>query len=186
MFSDFFSRKPQVTVVASDILRCNFLTQEGCIAIQETCKALNSWSPELRDEYATYDIHLEDSLPEFFNMIEEHFTSYILPSCIEYWQIPTFTLKTVFALKYSPDTQTSLKLHHDDSYISGSIKLNTNYKGAELYFPSKNYDNSNVDAGQLLIWPSDITHRHGSKELLEGEKYSLTLWTTKDEEVRNI
>ena len=75
------------------------------------------------------------------------------------------------------DTQKSLPPHHDDSFITGSVKLNSNYDGAEVLFPRKNFTNRHIEVGDLLLWPGNITHLHESTELISGEKYSLTIWT---------
>lgn len=183
MFNDIFYTNPTLTEVSSNVLRCKFLTPEGCLMIQETCKAIGGWTAEFGDSlYKTHDIHFEDKLPDFFQIIKDHFHSEVVPLCAEYWSIPYFEITTVFAIKYSDDTQKELKLHHDDSYISGSVKLNNTYSGAELYFPRQNFSNKEEEIGDILLWPGDITHRHGCTQLLEGEKHSLTLWTKKLEE----
>jgi hypothetical protein len=55
--------------------------------------------------------------------------------------------------------------------------LNNNYEGAALYFPEKKFTNEDIEVGDILIWPGQITHRHGCKELKSGAKYALTIWT---------
>ena len=47
-----------------------------------------------------------------------------------------YGIRDFFAMRYSLDTQTELALHNDASMVSGSVKLNDNYQGAELSFPS--------------------------------------------------
>ena len=84
---------------------------------------------------------------------------------------------TIFAIKYCMEGQRSLKLHRDESFVSGSIKLNDEYEGAELIFPDQGFTNKNVEVGDLLLWPGSITHPHCSDYLLSGEKYSMTIWT---------
>ena len=148
----------------------------------QTCKALGGWTTEFGDNlYKTHDIHFEDKLPDFYSVICNHFHEKIVPECCNYWEIGDFTVRSAFAIKYSIDTQRTLKIHHDDSYISGSIKLNSDYQGAELFFPRQGFDNTEIDVGDIILWPGDITHRHGCSVLESGEKYSLTLWTKKNE-----
>ena len=60
------------------------------------------------------------------------------------------------------------------------MKLNDEYKGAALEFPRQEFSNLDIHVGDLICWPSKITHPHRSTQLEEGEKYSLTIWT-KDE-----
>ena len=68
-------------------------------------------------------------------------------------------------------------MHHDDSYITGSIKLNNDYTGAELLFPRQKFSNKDVQVGDLLLFPGEVTHPHKCAPLKSGEKYSLTMWT---------
>jgi predicted 2-oxoglutarate/Fe(II)-dependent dioxygenase YbiX len=85
----------------------------------------------------------------------------------------------LFTIKYSMDTQRKLNLHHDMSLVSGSLKLNNNYTGGELYFPRQGVSNSQLDVGSIILWPGQVTHPHECKELESGVKYSLTLWTSR-------
>ena len=84
---------------------------------------------------------------------------------------------TIFAIKYSMEGQRHLPIHRDESYVSGSIKLNNEYKGADLTFPEQGFTNKDLEVGDLLMWPGSLTHPHGSDYLLEGTKYSATIWT---------
>ena len=96
----------------------------------------------------------------------------------EIWTLDdTAEAEDIFVVKYSKDTQTELKTHVDDSYVSGSIKLNNNYEGGILTFPRQRVTNQAAEVGDLLVWPSQITHPHNSTLLEEGEKYSITIWT---------
>ena len=56
--------------------------------------------------------------------------------------------------------QESLRIHHDVAQVSGSIKLNEGYTGADLVFPRQVFDNSAVAVGSMLVWPSLVTHPH--------------------------
>jgi predicted 2-oxoglutarate/Fe(II)-dependent dioxygenase YbiX len=77
------------------------------------------------------------------------------------------------------DTQTTLGLHTDASLFTGSVKLNDNYSGAELIFPRQNFTNKDVPVGKCILFPGMVTHGHSVNELLEGVKYSLTMWTSR-------
>ena len=67
--------------------------------------------------------------------------------------------------------------HNDASMVSGSLKLNEGYQGAELSFPRQHFTNRHVPRGVMLMWPGQVTHPHVCEPLEEGVKYSLTLWT---------
>lgn len=172
-----FHHNARIKEVAPDILRIPFLTEEYVQYVILACEELGTWKPFDPDKYSTHDIHFEKDLPDLFTAIEDHLNNDIFPRVAQWWGVEDFEISDMFAVKYSSDTQTSLKLHHDDSFISASIKLNDNYKGAELVFPTRNFSNKEVDVGDLLVWPGQITHPHKCNELLEGTKYSLTIWT---------
>jgi predicted 2-oxoglutarate/Fe(II)-dependent dioxygenase YbiX len=72
--------------------------------------------------------------------------------------------------------QEELRMHHDVAQVSASIKLNNDYEGAELEFPRQGFTNADVPVGDLLAWPSMVTHQHASRPLTKGVKYSLTIW----------
>jgi predicted 2-oxoglutarate/Fe(II)-dependent dioxygenase YbiX len=67
-------------------------------------------------------------------------------------------------------------MHHDVAQVSASIKLNDDYEGAVLEFPRQKFANSDVPVGDVIAWPSLVTHPHASSQLTRGVKYSLTIW----------
>lgn len=176
--NEIFHPFPKLEEVGPDILCCKFLTPEGIDLIMNCIGAVNKWSANHRDkDYFTQDMHFKKDLPDLYDMITEYLEREIYPLASEFWDIPDFVVKELFAIRYTLDTQTSLDTHHDSSFITGSVKLNQGYLGAELYFPRKIFNNANVEVGDLLLWPGNITHLHGCSRLVEGEKYALTIWT---------
>lgn len=178
--SEAFFPECKITEVGSDILHTKFIRPEYIEYILACCKHLNSWAPNKGDKrYATQDIHLRKELPEIFEAINDHLNTVIWPQISMWWGVEGFEVSDMFALRYTLDTQSYLALHHDDSYITGSVKLNNEYVGAELVFPRKgHFSNKFIEPGDLLVWPGQITHAHKCTDLIEGEKYSLTIWTT--------
>jgi hypothetical protein len=96
----------------------------------------------------------------------------------EYWHpLMMYGVRDVFVMKYNLSGQTSLGLHHDASLVTGSVKLNSDYKGAELSFPRQGFTNEDVPVGDIILFPGQVTHGHRCEELEGGTKYSLTIWT---------
>lgn len=174
-----FYNSTKITEVGPDILHIKFMTPEYVEFVLDACKELNTWAPNKGDKrYSTYDIHLEKEIPSIFETINDHLNSVVWPQVSLWWGVEGIEVSDMFALRYSLDTQTYLGMHHDDSYITGSVKLNSDYEGAELVFPRKNlFSNKYIAVGDLLVWPGQITHAHKCTDLLSGEKYSLTIWT---------
>tara|TARA_R110000764_G_scaffold138212_1_gene226033 strand:+ start:106 stop:660 length:555 start_codon:yes stop_codon:yes gene_type:complete len=178
MFEEMFYVSPDLRPVGQDILLAKFLTPSGCEYIRACVEGASTWTTNTRDhDYFTQDLHLDLHVPEIYKMLEEQLNDVIFPASVEYWDCCSAVVKNLFAIKYSLDTQVGLKVHHDDSYITGSVKINNDYQGALLHFPDKKFTNEDIEIGDILIWPSQITHRHGCTDLESGTKYALTIWT---------
>jgi len=176
--NELFHPHPRVEEVGSDILCCKFLTEEAVDMLLCCIQEQGDWTSNHRDpDYFTQDLHLKQSLPDFYDILVDYLHKEIYPLASDFWDIPEFVVKDFFAVRYTLDTQTSLKPHHDSSFITGSVKLNDDYEGALLNFPRKKFTNKDIAIGDLLLWPGNITHRHECTPLLKGEKYSLTIWT---------
>ena len=80
-----------------------------------------------------------------------------------------------FIIKYEEGDKVGL--HHDTSEFTMNVKLNTDYEGADLYFPRQNFNNKDVPKGWCIIWPSTVTHPHETTDLIKGKKYTLASWT---------
>jgi len=164
--------------VAPDIYQVDFLNEQFCEFIIASCNQVNTWAPNKHDKrYATHDIHLEKEVPDIYSIVQPYWDTSVSRLAEFIWQIDGFVLSDFFALKYSRETQTGLSLHHDDSYITGSVKLNNNYTGGDLYFPRQKFSSADVPVGSLLLFPGKITHPHKCNQLVGGHKYSLAMWT---------
>ena len=69
-----------------------------------------------------------------------------------------------------------MRLHQDIAQVSATVKLNDGYEGAALTFPRQSYDNAEVAVGDLIAWPSLVTHPHEATPLRSGVRYALTIW----------
>tara|TARA_R100001015_G_C4528889_1_gene95854 strand:- start:20 stop:670 length:651 start_codon:yes stop_codon:yes gene_type:complete len=80
-----------------------------------------------------------------------------------------------FIIKYEKGDKVAL--HTDTSDFTMNVKLNTNYEGADLYFPRQKFNNKILPKGWCILWPSTVTHPHQASELKKGKKYTLASWT---------
>ena len=175
---DSFYRQLKPVEVAPYIFKFKFLTPEFCKYIINVCEKLNTWSPAEEDpEFYTQDINFEQELPTLFKTISNRLRDSIYPIIEPAMGTEIDLPYTIFAIKYCMEGQKHLPIHRDESYVSGSIKLNNDYEGAELTFPEQGFTNKDLEVGDLLMWPGSITHPHGSDHLLKGTKYSVTIWT---------
>jgi len=115
--------------------------------------------------------------PRLFETVQDDFGMRIWPQLREIWPyIDYYGLRDAFVIRYAPGEQESLRIHHDVAQLSGSIKLNDQYAGAELVFPRQGFTNAGVGVGEMLVWPSLVTHPHETAQLDSGVKYALTVW----------
>ena len=174
----------EFTEIGPDILYTRFLREDLCSLILNTCLSINTWSRNPRLPYHTDDIHFEKDLPNWKDLLETGLSKALEGAC-EHWGVEDdVSIASIFAIRYTLETSTNLKQHHDDSYISGSIKLNGDYTGGLLNFPKQNFNNQYMGIGDLILWPGQLTHPHESKPISSGEKYSITIWT-KNESLEN-
>lgn len=165
-------------VVAPETLVSEFLTEEHCKEIIRLSEENGQWGSLTYDKFPAQEIRLKLISQEYYNLVSDMFMTRIKEICEEYWHpMEMLGIRDIFVMKYSQSGQTSLNLHTDASLVTGSVKLNEDYRGAELVFPRQDFSNINTKAGDVILFPGEVTHGHRCNELLEGVKYSLTIWT---------
>ncbi len=162
--------------ISDDMFVIDFMTQNQCEDMIAIADRHGGWEPLPTDNFPAQEIRLKEI--GYWDSIVHHWDYNVTP-LIEEFYTPTkmYGLRDAFAMRYSLDTQRKLNLHTDASLVTGSIKLNDDYKGADLVFPRQNVSNKDVPVGKAIIFPGQVTHGHECTELEEGVKYSLTLWS---------
>jgi len=165
------------------ILIKNLLSPEFCSDLIEECNRVGGWEPLPTDKFPAQEIRLRYmENQKFYKAFENAYYSKIEHVTERYWAaLKMYGIRDLFAMRYSLDTQTRLNLHHDMSLVSGSMKLNNDFEGAFLNFPRQNITNLDHDIGSMVLWPASVSHPHECTELKSGTKYSLTLWSSREE-----
>lgn len=164
-------------VVASEILALRCFTPQFCAALIRAAEACGGFDAHPNDPVPGRELSLTQISPRLFEFLQNDLGSRIWPKLQTHWeQIDYFGLNDAFIIKYEQGGQEELRQHHDVAQVSGSVKLNDGYTGAELVFPRQQFDNASLPVGKLLVWPSLVTHPHRSAPISSGTKYSLTLW----------
>jgi 2OG-Fe(II) oxygenase superfamily len=164
-------------VVGPEMVVVPFWTPEYCATIIRAAEAVGAFESSPDDPVPGHEISLAAISPALFSAVEVDLGERVWPQLQEYWPlIDYYGVRDVFVIKYHLDGQTELRLHHDVAQVSASVRLNDDYVGAELEFPRQGLDNSVARIGELLAWPSMVTHAHRSAPLTGGVKYSLTIW----------
>ena len=162
---------------APDIITMPFWTPEFCATVVRAAQAAGGFGHESSDPVGSYDLSLAAISPRLFEALEQDIGMRLWPAIRQWWPIVDYHgLRDAFVIHYAMGQQETLRLHHDVAQVSASIKLNSGYEGAELVFPRQGFSNASVPVGDVIAWPSLVTHPHESLPLLGGEKYSLTIW----------
>jgi hypothetical protein len=170
-------RSGDATMVAQDIVQMPFWTPEFCDTIIRAAQAAGGFAQQSGDPVPGYEISLAAIAPRLFEAVEQDIGMRMWPAIQQWWPLVDYHgLRDVFVIRYSMGEQEELRMHHDVAQVSASIKLNNDYEGAELEFPRQEFTNADVPVGDLLAWPSMVTHPHASRQLVSGVKYSLTVW----------
>jgi len=164
--------------VAKDILVVPFLSEAQCRDIIAKSEAVGGWGQMAGDKFPAQEIRA-DKLG-IWKELEAAWKDRLGKIAESKWTpMEHIGLRDAFAMRYAMDTQTSLGFHTDASLVTGSVKLNEDYEGAELIFPHQNFSNINVPLGHCILFPSAVTHGHKVNPLKSGVKYSLTMWTSR-------
>ena len=139
---------------------------------EEYAKNNGGWTTSRHENYATTDIPLEKIIPvfrfvlhSFRTIFQKIQTSYCLPQNTE------FNILDLFIVKYNENTQNSLDLHHDGSFITVNLLLNdtSEFEGGGTYFN----DGTTVflEQGDMLIHSGKI--KHAGIQITKGKRYLL-------------
>ena len=166
-----------VIEVGPDILVVPCWTPQFCATVVRAAEAHGAFEAQVDDPVPGHEVSLAVISPRLFETVQEDFGARLWPQLQTQWPYVDYHgLRDAFVIRYAPGEQESLRIHHDVAQISGSIKLNDGYEGAELVFPRQGFDNSGVGLGDMLVWPSLVTHPHETAQLRGGVKYALTVW----------
>lgn len=166
-----------VAHVGADLLVLPFWTAAMCRAVVRAAEEVGGFTSDPDDPVPGYEVSLAVISPKLFDNLQNDVGERIWPQLRTVWPLVDYHgVRDAFVIRYSLDTQTELRLHHDVAQVSASVKLNDEYQGAELDFPRQNFTNADVPIGSLLVWPSLVTHPHQTRPLTAGVKYALTIW----------
>ena len=162
------------------LLLYNFLNEDYCEELIRVADEFNEWKQLPNDKFPGQEVRLKKLYEKYYNIYEKAYFSKFVPVVEKYWKpLSMYGIRDLFVIKYEVGKQTSLRLHHDMSLVTGSMKLNNDYTGGILKFPRQGVDNLETPIGSVIIWPGQVTHGHECTEITSGTKYGLTLWTSR-------
>ncbi len=170
-------RRVTATCVANEIVTVPFWDPSTCALVIEAAEAAHAWASDPDDPVPGNEVPLATVSANLMLLTHQHVEVTVVPALRTVW--PEFAwngLQDAFVIKYEPGPDAALPLHHDVAQISASVRLNDDYAGGALEFPRQGWDNAAVPVGELVAWPSLVTHPHRARRVTRGVKYGLTLW----------
>ena len=166
----------KIQYLSEDMLVVDFMTQEQCERLIELADMHGGWGSLSYDKFPAQEIRMKEL--GLWEELEKAWQENIVPTVEKYWKpLEMYGLRDGFVMRYAMNTQTKLNLHHDASLVTGSIKLNDDYTGAELIYPRQGFSNKDIPVGKCILFPAQVTHGHECLPLTNGVKYSLTIWS---------
>ncbi len=160
-----------------DIVVVPFWTPAFCAALIDAVEAANAWGRDPQDPVPGHEVSLPLVSPRLYAHVEAHWRTRVWPLLQQVWPMIDFVgFRDAFVIAYSPQASPELRLHQDVGQVSASVKLNDGYVGGRLHFPRQGVGNDDVAVGELVAWPSLVTHPHRSTPVTAGVKYGLTIW----------
>ncbi len=166
-----------VRSLGHEVLVVPFWTPTFCTTVIRAAEAAGAFEPQPHDPVPGHEVSLALISPRLFEAVEIDLGVRIWPQLQTVWPYIDYCgLRDVFVIRYAMGEQEHLRMHHDIAQLSGSVKLNEGYEGAVLDFPRQGVTNEAASVGELIAWPSLVTHPHQTTPLRSGIKYALTIW----------
>lgn len=173
---NYIESNPKIEKVADQIYKTKFLPLEACKYMIDLANSIDNWKNTNLGNYPANDL--------FVDRISLHLKDKIFQHCYSIAkQIPQWTINenviagNIIMVMYNTTSYNHLDLHVDDSIFSASVLLNDDFEGGLLKFPNQNFDNRNVKVGEIILYPSLLTHAHMVEPVTKGNKYSLVIWS---------
>ena len=176
-YTDAADERDALREIGPDIYVVPFWTPSFCDLVVRAAEAVGAFEPQPDDPVPGHEVSLAVISPRLFEHVEHHVGALLWPLLRTVWpSIDYHGLRDAFVIKYALGQQEHLRLHHDVAQVSASVKLNDGYEGAVLEFPRQGVTNEPAAVGEAVVWPSLVTHPHGTTQLTSGTKYGLTIW----------
>ena len=176
-YQDAIDESALIHEVASEMYAMSCWTPEFCSALIRAADLVCGYSSHESDPVPGQEISLAAISPSLFEAVQNDMGMRIWPQLQQHWPLIDYHgINDAFIIRYEVGGQEELRIHHDVAQVSASVKLNSDYTGAELQFPRQDFSNADLAVGSLVAWPSLVTHPHLSAPITSGVKYSLTIW----------
>ena len=143
-----------------------------CTELLALAESKNMWANTRHESYPTDDTSLTNlGLNRVYNRVLEEI---VVPIAVDLWKLDNDWDRPKlesFVVRYRPNRQERLALHHDGSEVTCVMKLNDAFDGGGTFFPRYGLCVTPKRIGNAFIHPGAITHRHGARPVYAGKRY---------------
>jgi len=159
--------------IGPNIMEFPLFTQEFCTELIELAETKGVWTMGRHEFYPTNDMLMEDiGMKDIYTRVIREF---VAPLATWYFTLEGQGWDVVedetFIIRYRPDRQGQLSVHHDYSSYTIGVKLNDEFEGGGTFFPKYQVNAMPKRVGNAFLHPGMITHRHGGRPVYSGTRY---------------
>jgi hypothetical protein len=160
----------------SNLFEFPLFNEDFCTWIIVEAERQSHWIHNRHQNYPAVDFELSA-----MGWVGEHYTrvlqDYVAPIAKKIWGLEGDWVDKPycenFMIRYRPEDQSSLYLHHDFSHYTVGVRLNGEFEGGGTYFQRLGKTLTPVRNGNAFLHPGMITHRHGARPIFSGKRYIL-------------
>ena len=160
----------------SDVFTFPLFTHDFCDLLSSKLSGFDEWTVSRHAKYPTNDVLIENFDRSFAEIYDSIIRNILHPAlnCLYETQIDKNFDHETFIVRYDPDHQGHLDLHHDSASFTFITTLTdtTSYEGGGTWFP-KHKTLLKADKGVVTMHPSLFTHRHGVRPLTSGKRFAI-------------
>ena len=148
-----------------------------CKELIDNLKDFTGWTNGRHKFYPTNDVLIENYNSQFAKIYDTILKNVIFPGVDALYDGNVTKSKVThetFIIRYRPEIQGFLRLHHDASAFTILTTLSDleDYEGGGTFFSEHNV-HVKSPAGHVTIHPGNLTHKHGARPITSGERYVI-------------
>lgn len=156
-----------------NIVEFPLFTNRFCEELIQLAETNGEWTVGRHEFYPTNDMLMEHlGIKDIYTRVIREF---VAPLATWYFTLEGEGWDTVvdetFIIRYKPDLQGQLSVHHDYSSYTIGVKLNDEFEGGGTFFPKYGVNALPKRIGSAFLHPGMITHRHGGRPVYSGTRY---------------
>lgn len=159
--------------IGDNIVEFPLFTDQFCEELIQLAESRGKWTVGRHEHYPTNDMLIETlGLGDAYRRV---IRTFVAPLATWYWTLEgkgwDLVEDETFIIRYKPDLQGQLSVHHDYSSYTIGVKLNDEFEGGGTFFPKYQVNAMPKRNGNAFLHPGMITHRHGGRPVYSGTRY---------------